>query len=168
MKRWYVVQTQPRGEERADFNLRRQGYETFLPTFMKTRRHARKVEDVRRPFFPGYMFVRFDPETTPWRAINSTFGVIGLVHLTELLPTPIADAIVDALLARRRADGTLTFDPLERLARGDRVTLTEGPFAEFEAVFEMHADNDRVMVLLNMMGRAIRVHAPRHSVQVSA
>ncbi len=29
--RWYVVHTQPNGEARADLNLRRQGFATYLP-----------------------------------------------------------------------------------------------------------------------------------------
>ena len=45
--RWYVVQTQVNGEAKAAENLRRQGYETYLPRYLKRRRHARKVDFTR-------------------------------------------------------------------------------------------------------------------------
>jgi hypothetical protein len=59
-QRWYVVQTQPQSESRAELNLRRQGFTTYLPRYMRTRRHSRKVEMVARPLFPRYLFVGFD------------------------------------------------------------------------------------------------------------
>ena len=168
MNKWFVVQTQPRNEPRAAFNLKRQGFEIFLPEFLKTRRHARKTELVRRPFFPGYMFVRFDPSSTPWRAINSTFGVIGLVALGENTPTPIPDKVVETLLERRGDDGTLIFNPVERIKEGDKIRINDGPFADLDAVFVMQNDKDRVTVLLNLMGRMIRVLTPSRTVEAFA
>ena len=73
--RWYVVHTQVLGEDRADLNLRRQGFETYLPRYLRTRRHARRVETVARPLFPRYLFVAMDVARDRWRAVQSTFGV---------------------------------------------------------------------------------------------
>ena len=42
--RWYVVQTQVNGEARAAQNLMRQGFEIYLPRYLKRRRHARKID----------------------------------------------------------------------------------------------------------------------------
>ena len=66
MSRWYVVHTQANGEERARANLERQGFEVYLPRYLKHRRHARRTGPVRRPLFPCYLFVRFDRARTPW------------------------------------------------------------------------------------------------------
>ncbi|MEA2948325.1 MAG: transcriptional antiterminator RfaH, partial [Alphaproteobacteria bacterium] len=41
---WYVVHTQAQGEDRADLNLRRQGFATYLPRYLRARRHARRTE----------------------------------------------------------------------------------------------------------------------------
>ena len=59
-KRWYVVHTQPNGEGRANLNLRRQGFATYLPRYARRRRHARRQETVQRPLFPRYLFVGLD------------------------------------------------------------------------------------------------------------
>ena len=57
---WYVVETLPRAELVAQSHLQRQSFGCFFPQFEKTRRHARRVDRVLAPVFPGYVFVRFD------------------------------------------------------------------------------------------------------------
>ncbi len=78
--RWYVVQTQVNGEAKAAQNLLRQGYEIYLPRYLKRRRHARKVDFVAKPLFPRYMFVTIDMATQRWRSIQSTFGRVASCH----------------------------------------------------------------------------------------
>ena len=58
---------------------RRQGYETYLPRYLKRRRHARKVDFAAKPLFPRYMFVAIDMATQRWRSVQSTIGVSRLV-----------------------------------------------------------------------------------------
>ena len=52
MKRWYVVYTQARAEERALWHLQNQGFDCFLPRFRTTKRHARKTSIVLERCFP--------------------------------------------------------------------------------------------------------------------
>lgn len=66
---WYVVQTQPNGEARAEAHLRRQGFRTYLPRYLRSRRHARKTQMVPRPLFPRYLFVGLDLARDRWRTI---------------------------------------------------------------------------------------------------
>ena len=47
MKRWYVAQTLVRSEETARLNLDRQGFEPYLPRYLRERRHARRREVVK-------------------------------------------------------------------------------------------------------------------------
>ena len=51
--RWYVAQVKPNGFARAEANLDRQGFETFMPLRRKTVRHARQMRDVLRPVSPA-------------------------------------------------------------------------------------------------------------------
>ena len=68
---WYVAQIKAPCFERAAANLTRQGFLTFSPMQKKTVRHARKLKNVLRPVFPGYLFVRFGADNSDWRKINS-------------------------------------------------------------------------------------------------
>src|ERR1700722_12116448 len=93
---WYVVQTQVNAEAKAARNLMRQGFEIYLPRYLKRRSHARKIEKVAAPLFPRYLFVRIDMATQRWRSIQSTFGVSRLVcNGTD--PAPVAQQVLSAL-----------------------------------------------------------------------
>ena len=89
MYRWFVVRTHPNGEFKALSHILRQGFDAYLPRYLKRRRHARKTDTVQSPLFPGYLFVGMDPETARWRALNSTVGVSELIcHSGQPAPVP--------------------------------------------------------------------------------
>lgn len=161
MSGWYVVHTQPGAERRAEANLRRQGYETYLPRYRRRRSHARRIELVERPLFPRYMFVRFDPAADRWRPILGTFGVCGLVRFGDR-PVPVPGGIVDALRANEAAhafDDNLS--PVHGLGVGARIRVLAGPFADLVGKFQALADSERVLVLLDLLGREVRVRLPQ-------
>lgn len=155
MKQWYVVHTQAQGESRALFNLERQGFEAWLPLVRRQRRHARRVDTVLRPLFPRYLFVRVDLKTEPWRPILSTFGVSHVIGGEEG-PSPVPDPVIDALAARASCDGHFDLGT-ESYRSGDKVRVLEGPLAELEGIFQAASDDERVMILLRLMGREVRV-----------
>ncbi len=164
MNAWYVVHSQPMAERRAAANLMRQGYETYLPLYLRRRSHARRVELVERPLFPRYLFVRFNRLADRWRPILGTFGVSSLVRIGDE-PAPIMDGVVDALRANQ---ATHAFDdaiaPARKLGVGARIRILDGPFAELVGKFQALADAERVIVLLEMLGGEVRVRLPDRAV----
>ncbi|KQK29387.1 hypothetical protein ARD30_17520 [Bosea thiooxidans] len=154
--RWYVVQARQRSELRAARELDNQGFEAFLPRYLRTRRHARKATLVGVPLFPGYLFVRLDPSRQRWRSINGTYGVARLIA-SESGPLPIADAVVDGLRARLDGDGYIAMSPRPDFAQGQVVRIRSGSFAETLGLFEGFRDQDRVAVLLDLLGGKVRV-----------
>jgi transcriptional antiterminator RfaH len=163
MKSWYVVQTQTGREEKAEINLRRQDFEVYCPRIEKRRRHARRVETVRSAFFPGYLFTRLDLDVERWRSINGTFGVRCLLAFNER-PAPLPQGFVDALMAREREEG-ITSRSLPEFRRGEAVVVDEGPLQDLIGRFERMADHKRVMLLIELMGREVRVTAPIDAVR---
>jgi transcriptional antiterminator RfaH len=164
--RWYVVHTQPQNELRAEFNLRRQGYTTYLPRYLRTRRHARKTETVARPLFPRYLFVGLDLARDRWRAIQSTFGVSNLVFAGDA-PLAMPDGIIDEIKAREGDDGFVALGLPAGIGPGSRVRLIDGIFADAKGVLERIADETRVAILLELLGREVRVFVPAASVGVA-
>jgi transcriptional antiterminator RfaH len=154
--RWYVVHTQPNAELRADEHLRRQGFVTFLPKLLKRRRHARKTELVSRPLFPRYMFVQLDTARQGWHAIRSTFGVANLLT-DDNGPLPVREGIVESLLERRSEDGYFRPVLIRKFVPGAAIRVVEGVFASACGFFEGMSDGERVLVLLEMLGRKVRV-----------
>jgi transcriptional antiterminator RfaH len=153
--RWYVVQTQPHAEARAQEHLRRQGFTTYLPKLRKSRRHARKTEQVSRPLFPRYMLVLIDHTHQGWHAIRSTFGVSNLVG-GENGPVALRDDVIEALRQREGEDGHVHLDA-PKFLRGAAVRVLDGVFASCMGMFESMNDKDRVTVLLDLLGRRVRV-----------
>jgi transcriptional antiterminator RfaH len=154
--RWYVVQTQANGEAKAAENLRRQGYEIYLPRFLKRRRHARKLDVVAKPLFPRYMFVAIDTAAQRWRSIQSTSGVSHLVTSGDE-PAAVPESVVRALRAREDIRGFVKLDAAPALQRGDKVRVLGGAFTDNAGLFDGMTDHDRVSILLEMLGRRVRV-----------
>jgi transcriptional antiterminator RfaH len=160
---WYVVHTQPQNETRAEINLRRQGFATYLPRYQRTRRHARKTETVTRPLFPRYLFVDIDLARDRWRAIQSTFGVSNLVFAGDR-PLPMPEGVVEQIRGRENSDGFVTLGLPAGIGPGSRVRLIEGIFTDSKGVLERVADDRRVAILLELLGREVRVFVPAASV----
>lgn len=158
MGAWYVVRTKTGAEDRAVWHLGNQGFETYLPRYRKQVRHARKTETVLRPLFPGYVFVWLDLGCQRWRAINGTVGVISLVQFGDT-PRPIPTVLVDTIRVREDAAGAVNVTP-QGLKVGDRVRVREGAFAEYTALLDEVSDDKRVFLLLDLMGREVRVSMP--------
>ncbi|TVS02560.1 MAG: transcriptional activator RfaH [Rhodobacteraceae bacterium] len=151
---WFLAQLKPNSHMIAQRNLARQGFEIFLPMQEVTRRaHGRFVTQLR-PLFPGYIFVALNIAHGGWRAINATLGITRLVCLGNE-PTPVPSAFVTELQMRCDSNGAL--QPQETYSKGDQVTLTKGPFAEIVATIESLEPDQRVYLLMDIMGMQTRV-----------
>ena len=159
---WYIVQFKPNSHKIAVRNLQRQGFDTFLPMHEVTRRTAIKFETVTQPLFAGYMFVACDPETAPWKQINSTYGVSRMLSSSEG-SKPMPAALITGL--RARCDGVGKLVPLENLEAGQSVEMHSGPFANFIATVEQMASDARVWVLLDFMGKETRIQVDQKQIR---
>jgi transcriptional antiterminator RfaH len=160
---WYVVHTQPHAETKAEAHLARQGYATYLPRYLKQRRHARRVESVAAPLFPRYMFVAIDRLTQRWRSIQSTVGVSHLVCNGEE-PATISAGVIGELRSRQDERGLIHLDSRPRFASGDPIQVVEGVFSTCLGIFQGMADHERVAILIDLLGRKVRVVIDGNSV----
>jgi transcriptional antiterminator RfaH len=161
--RWYVVQTHAHAESKAIAHLARQGFEVYLPRYLKRRRHARRIETVSAPLFPRYLFVTIDMMCQRWRAVRSTIGVSRLVCNGDD-PVPVADAVIQPLRAREDGQGFVLLRPRPQFALGEKVRVLDGVFTDCLGLFDGMKDSDRVAVLLDLLGRKVRVVLDEFSV----
>ena len=151
---WFLAQLKPNCANIADKNLKRQGFQTFLPMEEETRKRNGKFVTAMRPLFPGYIFVAFNVTRGLWRTVNSTYGVTQLVSFDKE-PRAVPLDLVSQLMLRCDAKGKLL--PPKILKPGDQVILANGPFANFVAEVEKIAPDQRVWVLMDIMGGQTRV-----------
>ena len=154
--RWYVAQTQVHAERKASEHLLRQGFGVYLPRYLKQRRHARRVERVAAPLFPRYLFVSIDLTAQRWYAIQSTVGIARLIRQGDL-PVAVPDGIVDGLKDREDPEGYVQLAQRPRFAPGDKVRVSDGAFSDCLGLYEGINGNDRSAILLDLLGRKVRV-----------
>ena len=166
MSRWYCVYTQPQLELWARSNLWERGFDVYLPQVLKRRRHARRTDYVPRALFPRYLFVQADIETSGQRALRSAKGVVDILRCgSGDAPTPVDDAIIEAIRRRENDKGYVELNELDGLRKGDRVRIVEGALCDQVGLFEKLGDDQRVMILLDLLGRAVRARIPQQNIE---
>jgi transcriptional antiterminator RfaH len=154
--RWYVAQTHAHAENKAAEHLVRQGYLVYLPRYRKRRRHARRVDEVAAPLFPRYLFIAANVAAQRWRAIQSTVGIARLVCNGDA-PAAVGGDVVDALRAREDERGLIRLNTTPAFVPGDSIRILDGAFAACLGLFECMTDGERVAILLDLLGRKVRV-----------
>jgi transcriptional antiterminator RfaH len=155
-RRWYVAQTHVHAESKASFHLSRQGFEVYLPRYTKQRRHARRIDTVAAPLFPRYVFVSVDMATQRWHSIRPTIGITRLATNGDV-PAVVPQTIIEGLKRREDANGFVQLERRPRFAPGDKIRVLNGAFCDTLGLFEGIRDQERVAILLDLLGRKVRV-----------
>jgi transcriptional antiterminator RfaH len=154
---WHLLRTKAGEERRAREHVSRLTSEVLLPLVrVRVRRWERMTESVVA-LFPGYMFARFNLERD-YSQLRYTRGIRQVVCFGEE-PAVVPQWIIDELKVRC-ADGPVELTP-RRLVAGQRVIVLDGPFRQFEGIFERHLSGpERVAILLSVMGAGARAVLP--------
>jgi transcriptional antiterminator RfaH len=155
-KSWYLVYTKPRQEVLAQANLLRQGYSVYLPRVRQFRRRRGQQEAVVEALFPRYLFIHLDTQYDNWAPVRSTFGVVSLVRFGSE-PAQVPNQLVDHLRAQEGQDGLHAWAE-SKIALGDRVRVINGPLKGYAGILLGKTGQERVMLLLEMLGTEVRTH----------
>lgn len=168
---WHVATTKPFSEMIAENGLRNKGFFPFNPK-VYTQRIVRGARTwTERPYIPGYIFVRFDPdEDSNWPQINFVRGVQTLLYSASERPAPIKDAAMAVLLDRCNGDRVKAEDIDFALSKvfpvGSSVRLVDGAFSQFVGKVAW-SDQDRVKVVLSLFGRQAKLTMPSRFVAMA-
>ena len=136
---WYVVRTATRREDTALEGLQAAGLTVWLPMEVRWghRFRAPMREPMRRPLFPGYLFVLCP--ASDLAAVWEVDGVHAVVSIeTADGPRPMA-VPVDVMLALQSEereglfDYTRTVRPVYRPKKGEKVRVMAGTYMNFLA-----------------------------------
>lgn len=152
---WYLIYIKPRQERYALANLQRQGFQCYLPTLPSEKLRQGMLMVTEEPLFPRYLFIRLGQgDSAPsWAPIRSTKGVSRLVSF-GVEPAKVADSLVEALRAQ---EASVQAEPERLFKPGERIRLTETPFAGIEGIFQMADGERRVMVLIELLSKQVPV-----------
>ena len=158
---WYLLQSKPNAHFMACENLRRQGFDVFLPLIIKTTKRNYKFVETTAPLFPGYLFVGTSIDTVPWKSVNGTRGISKAVTLDGVF-RPLNPNIIEDLQHRCNENGII--QRLDDIAPNDRAKIERGPFAEFICTVDDIQDDRRVWVLIDLLQQQIRTEVSLNNV----
>lgn len=150
---WILIYTKPQHEKRASENLRKQGFNTFLPLISPANKNGNSAQPV--PVFPRYLFVQINLALGNWSTIQSSYGVNKIVMFSEKL-TSIPEQIIESI--QNKLDKTGVFKEMVSFVdyeKGDAVSIKNGRFEGIDAVFLSKKSKDRVSLLLKLLNTSV-------------
>ncbi len=159
---WFCLKSKPRQEAVAVRNLKAVcDIDIFFPRIRRTRRGHEKNKEVIEPLFPGYNFVKFNPEDSQG-TVKSTRGVLHLVSKNGKA-VDVDHKVIDELKALG-PDGILSMLD-EELKVGAKIKVIRGIFAGSEGeVLKLATPQKRIAVLLTLLGAQQSVEMPMDDV----
>ena len=154
MKNWYLLKTKPRQEIIAKQNLKNQGYGSFCPIV--------KINNRLVVLFPGYLFVQLNEKTQNWSPINSTKGVSHFVKF-GLNFAKVPTSVIELIKTNQHITAEKLKD-LNKFKPGDKVQISDGAFKNWMAVFKCYNSDERVILLMNLLGREQSLNIKEKSV----
>ncbi len=158
-RHWYAVHTYSGYENAVMRNLKQRIesqdmqdkiFDVVVPTEKKIKIKGTKRVEVEEKTFPGYVLVDMIVDDNSWYVVRNTPRVTGFVG-AGVQPVPLREDEVVALL--HKMDDTEAVHQIE-LVQGEFVTITDGPFKDFEGkVEEVDTSRGKVKVMVAMFGR---------------
>ena len=149
---WILVYTRAQQEKKANENLQKQGFKTFLPLIAKSNK---QTDNSLSPIFPRYIFTRINIKLDNWTVINSSYGVSHIVMFGEEfahVPTEIIKSIQSRLNEQDVYKENIS---LVDYHKGDSLIIKKGHFAGIDAIFLSNKSKDRVRLLLKLLNTTI-------------
>ncbi len=158
-RNWYAIHTYAGYENAVARNLKQRieslGMEdkifnVLVPTEKQVKIKGGKRVTIEEKIYPGYVLVDMIVTDDSWYVVRNTPRVTGFIG-AGTVPVPLEKEEVEALFRRMGETGAKhNID----LVLGEAVTITDGPFKEFEGkVSEIDGERGKVRVLVSMFGR---------------
>jgi len=156
---WYVLHSKPNMEHMLYNQLLLRKLEAFFPRLRVNPVNPRSRSLV--PYFPGYLFANLDLDQTPLSSIAWLPGMQRLVSFDNE-PACVPDHLINAIEKQLELANQSAQDPFLGLHPGDRVRIEKGPFAGYDAIFDLRlSGSERARVLIQFLhDRQVRLEVP--------
>ena len=153
---WYALWTHSHCERLVKGQLDSRGFEVFLPTIGVWSWRAGVKHRIRRPLFPGYLFVRDKLSGTRYVEILKARGLVGVLCGQDGGPGDIPEIEIDAI--RALVNSELPASPYPYLQNGQRVRINEGPLAGCEGILvDRRAGKGLLVLSVHLFRRSVAV-----------
>ncbi len=148
---WYALQSKPNKEDALFEQLQTQGFEVFFPRIRMNpvNPRAKKI----KAYFPGYMFVLTDIQAVGISTFQWMPFARGMVAFDQE-PATVPEALIHAIRRRVEEVNEAGGEVFDGLRKGDSVFIHDGPFAGYEAIFDLRLPgSERVRVLIKLLSQ---------------
>ena len=147
---WYVAHVRPRCEKKLVEQGKIYKFPTTLPTYKSIKKYRGKKVSFNKPLFPGYVFLRLNPETRKV-AIQSNYvaNMLDVIDQQEF-----EDQLEDILFALEQ-EVEIRLEPTIEI--GARVLVKSGPLQGLEGWVEERFGMTTVLLRLDFIGQAAAV-----------
>jgi transcriptional antiterminator NusG len=155
-EQWLALWTHSHCEQVVHDQLTAKAFNSFLPLIPVWSRRNGTRHLVRKPMFPGYLFVRHAIDKAGYIEIMKTNGVVRILGERWDRPAVVAAAEIDAV--RQVLDTGLPILPHAYLREGQRVRITQGPLAGIDGVLvRNHLHKGLLVVSVELLQRSVAV-----------
>ena len=155
-EQWRALWTHSHSEQLVHDQLSAKAFTTFLPMIpvWSSRKGARHL--IRKPMFPGYLFLRHALDKASYVEIMKTNGLARILGERWDRPAVVADADIDSI--RRVLETGLPVLPHSYLREGHRVRITQGPLAGVEGILVHNNPHKGCLVVsVELLQRSVAV-----------
>ncbi len=152
-KNWVLIYTKVRQEIKANDNLRREVFKTFLPLIAPSNKNSELKYLV--PVFSRYLFLQINSELDNWTSIMPSNGVNHVVMFSEKF-TSIPGSIINSI-KDRLSDRGINKENNKKVdyQKGDLDCIEDGQFSGIDAIFLSKKSKDRVRLLLKLLNISV-------------
>ena len=158
-QKWFALTAKHQHEANVARLLGAKGLSVFHPTFSTLHQWRDRKKLLELPLFPGYVF--FAESHHKRSEILSTPGVFSIVSFGNQ-PAQIPSEELDGI--RRASESGRSLQPHDFLSEGDRVKVKRGPLAGLCGILQRHKDSYRLVISIELLGRAAAVEIDAVSV----
>jgi len=165
--KWYIVHAYSNFEKKVASTIREQAEmqglsdlieEIEVPTEEVVEVVRGRKRTVEKRHMPGYVLVKMKMTDEAYHLVKNTPKVTGFLGAEQgKKPLPVPQVEVDRILGKA-VELSERPRPKMQFEVGEKVKVTEGPFASFEgAVEDIDEDTGRLKVTVSIFGRATPV-----------
>ena len=146
--KWVAAQLRPNMLSKTEINLYRQSIEFFAPKRYETIRYGKIFKKIQKLLFPGYIFIRLDPNSLDVRKVNSTIGISRVVKMKHERLSFIPDAFVENL---KILSTEHKFFSSDQVKPGRKIKWIDGPFSGMVGEILSLDENGRLRILFKVL-----------------
>ena len=153
---WYVLWTQSNCELLVYEQLVAKGFQLFLPRLIVWSKRQQARQLLRRPMFPGYLFLRHAMDKAGYIEVRKARGLVLIVGDRWDRLAAVPDQEIESI--QKVASAEVPTLPHPYLREGQRVRITCGPLAGAEGILVQIKPAKGLLILsVGLLRRSVAV-----------